>query len=163
MEKQKEATNFKNSTLRIGLVTKVFFCIFLLFIVGLVDLKRLFHARIELYGMCYYLAQYTSMLILELFKHKLSTIERTWFKLDIYTADLSAFSVSKVIVHLVAWWALFMEQKWRNTRILCYMNTLCNVNIPSRTDRQYIHIGLNKYKTSKHVAQSSVPLRSSKE
>ena len=100
MEKQKEATNFKNSTLRIGLVTKVFFAFFfLLFIVGLVDLKRPFHARIELYGMCYYLAQYTSMLILELFKHKLSTKERTWFKLDIYTADLSAFSVSKVIVH----------------------------------------------------------------
>ena len=99
MEKQKEATNFENSTLRIGLVTKVFFCIFFLFIVGLVDLKRLFHARIELYGMCYYLAQYTSMLILELFKHKLNTKERTWFKLDIYTADLSAFSVSKVIVH----------------------------------------------------------------
>ena len=55
METQKEATNFENSTLRIGLVIKVFLP-FLLFIVGLVDLKRLFHARIELYGMCYYLA-----------------------------------------------------------------------------------------------------------
>ena len=59
MEKQKEATNFENSTLRIGLVTKVSFFAFLLSIVGLEDLKRLFHARTELYGMCYYLAQYT--------------------------------------------------------------------------------------------------------
>ena len=59
MEKQKEATNFENSTLRIRLVTKVSFFAFLLSIVGSEDLKRLFHARIELYGMCYYLAQYT--------------------------------------------------------------------------------------------------------
>ena len=58
METQKEATNFENSTLRIGLVTKVFFffAFFLLFIVGLIDLKRLFHARMELYGMCYYIS-----------------------------------------------------------------------------------------------------------
>ena len=32
-------------------------------------------------------------------------------------------------------------------------HALCNVNILSRTNRHYVHLGVNKYKDLKHVAQ----------